>query len=82
MDDFVQSNLYVARDEWSARLVTILTPLVIEGIRSIYKEAWNLCVTNSEQNKYLLCFQNMLCSIPKWSAVSYTHLTLPTKRIV
>jgi hypothetical protein len=67
MDDFVQSNLYVARDEWSARLVTILTPLVIEGIRSIYKEAWNLCVTNSEQNKYLLCFQNMLCSIPKWS---------------
>jgi len=67
MDDFVQSNLYVARDEWSARLVSILTPLVIEGIRSIFKEAWNLCVANNEQSKYLLCFQNMLCSIPNWS---------------
>ena len=67
MDDFVQSNLYSSRDEWSARLVTILTPLIIQGLKSIFKEAWNICITNNEQNKYLLCFQNMLCAIPTWN---------------
>jgi hypothetical protein len=68
MDDFVISNLNESRNEWCARLVSILTPLVIQGIRSIFNEAWSLCVTNGETNKYLMTFQNMLCSVHKWNA--------------
>lgn len=68
MDDFVTSNLYTSRDEWTARLVTILTPHLIEGVKSIFNEAYNLCVTNEEIPKYLLCFQNLLGQVPKWNA--------------
>lgn len=67
MDDFVASNLNEARNEWCARLVGILTPLVAEGIRSIFNESWNLCVQNDEANKYLMTFQNLLARIPKWN---------------
>jgi hypothetical protein len=69
MDDFVVSNLYEARNEWSVRLVSILTPLVIQGIRSIFEESWNLCLQNNETSKYLMCFQNLLSRVPKWNAV-------------
>lgn len=79
MDDFVQSNLYASRDEWSARLVTVLTPLIVQGIRSIFAEALAMCSTNGEQNKYLLCFQNMLCTIPKWND---TIIDQEKKRII
>jgi len=68
MDDFVLSNLNESRNEWCARLVSILTPLVIQGIRSIFNEAWALCVTNGEVNKYLMTFQNMLCGVHKWNS--------------
>lgn len=69
MDDFVLSNLNESRNEWCSRLVSIFTPLVIEGIKSIFNEAWNLCVTNDETNKYLMTFQNLLCRVPKWNSV-------------
>jgi len=68
MDDFVISNLNESRNEWCARLVSILTPLVIQGIRSIFNEAWSLSVNNGEVNKYLMTFQNMLCSVHKWNS--------------
>ena len=68
MDDFVISNLNESRNEWCARLVSILTPLVIQGIRSIFNEAWSMCVSNGEVNKYLMTFQNMLCSVHKWNS--------------
>ena len=67
MDDFVTSNLNESRNEWCARLVGILTPLVSEGIRSIFNESWNLCIQNDEANKYLMTFQNLLTRIPKWN---------------
>ena len=69
MDDFVISNLHESRNEWCARLVSILTPLIIEGIRSIFNEAWKLCVDTDEINKYLMTFQNLLSRIPKWNAI-------------
>jgi hypothetical protein len=69
MDDFVLSNLQESRNEWCARLIGILTPLVIQGIRSIFDEAWNMCVTNNEVSKYLMTFQNLLCRVPKWNSV-------------
>jgi len=69
MDDFVISNLHESRNEWSARLVSIFTPLVIEGIKSIFNESWKLCLDNDEANKYLMTFQNLLARIPKWNSV-------------
>ncbi len=69
MDDFVLSNLQESRNEWCARLVSIFTPLVIEGVRSIFNEAWNMCVSQGETSKYLMSFQNLLSRIPKWNNV-------------
>ena len=69
MDDFVISNLHESRNEWCSRLVSIMTPLVIEGIRSIFNEAWKLCEDTDEVNKYLMTFQNLLSRIPKWNAI-------------
>lgn len=69
MDDFVISNLHESRNEWSSRLVSIFTPLVAEGIKSIFNEAWNLCLENNEANKYLMTFQNLISRVPKWNSV-------------
>lgn len=68
MDDFTVSNLHSSRDEWCARLVTILTPLIIEGLKSIFNEAWKMSIDNDEASKYLMTFQNLLCRVPKWNA--------------
>lgn len=67
MDDFVLSNLQESRNEWCSRLVSILTPLVLGGVRSIFNEAWKLCLENDEANKYLMTFQNLLSRVPKWN---------------
>ena len=69
MDDFVLTNLYESRNEWCSRLVNIFTPLVIEGIRSIFNESWQICIDNNEISKYLMTFQNLLCRVPKWNSV-------------
>jgi len=69
MDDFVISNLHESRNEWCSRLVSIFTPLVSEGIKSIFNEAWKLCVDTDEVSKYLMTFQNLLSRIPKWNSV-------------
>jgi hypothetical protein len=69
MDDFVISNLNESRNEWCARLVSIFTPLIKEGIQSIFNEAWKLCTDTDETNKYLMTFQNLLSRIPKWNSI-------------
>ena len=69
MDDFVIANLNESRNEWCARLVSIFTPLVMEGVRSIFNESWKLCLDNDEASKYLMTFQNLLSRIPKWNNV-------------
>ena len=69
MNDFVISNLQEARNEWCSRLVSLFTPLVEEGMKSIFDEAWKMCVDNDEMNKYLMTFQNLLSRIPKWNSV-------------
>ena len=69
MDDFVISNLHESHNEWCSRLVSIFTPLVNEGIRSIFNESWKLCLDNNEANKYLMTFQNLLSRVPKWNNV-------------
>ncbi len=69
MDDFVISNLHESRNEWCNRLVSIFTPLVDEGFRSMFNEAWKMCVDTDEMGKYLMTFQNLLTRIPKWNSV-------------
>ena len=67
MDDFVLANLNESRNEWCSRLVSIMTPVITSGIRSIFNESWNMCVENDEANKYLMTFQNLLSRVPKWN---------------
>jgi len=69
MDDFVISNLHESRNEWCARLVSILSPLVIDGVQSIFEESWKLCLETDEVSKYLMTFQNLLSRIPKWNGL-------------
>jgi hypothetical protein len=68
MDDFVLSNLNESRNEWCSRLVYIISPRIIEGIRSIFNESWKVSLDNKEVDKYLMTFQNFLCRVPKWNA--------------
>ena len=69
MDDFALANLHESRNEWCSRLVSVFTPLINEGIRSIFNESWKMCCENDEKEKYLMTFQNLLTRIPKWNAV-------------
>lgn len=68
MDDFNLSTIIESKNEWCARLTNTLTPCIIEGLRSIFTEAYDVCLENSEETKYLMTFQNFLNNIPKWSA--------------
>jgi hypothetical protein len=68
MDDFNVSSLHESKNEWGARLLTILTPLIIEGFKSIFEESIKLCKENGEMDKYLMTFQNLISRIPKWNA--------------
>lgn len=67
MDDFSVNSLIESQNEWCARLVSILTPLIISGFRSIFDEAWKLCRENDEESKYLMTFQNFIARITKWN---------------
>lgn len=79
MDDFVISNLQESRNEWCSRLVSIFTPLVEEGLKSIFEEAWKICADTDEMAKYLMTFQNLLSRIPKWNS---TIIEDERKRII
>lgn len=67
MDDFNISSLHESKNEWGSRLITILTPLIIEGFKSIFDESFKLCKDNGEYDKYLMTFQNLIARIPKWN---------------
>ena len=67
MDDYSLAALSDSKNEWCARLINLLTPAVIEGLRSIFTEAWNLCNENEEDEKYLMTFQTFLSRVPKWN---------------
>lgn len=68
MDDFNLSTLTESRNEYSALLVSKLTPCLIQGITSIFNEACELCIQNSEDEKYLMTFQNFLARVTKWNS--------------
>ena len=68
MDDFNVSALHESKNEWGSRLVTLLTPLIIDGYKSILDESLKLCKENNENDKYLMTFQNLISRIPKWNS--------------
>ena len=79
MDDFNTSVLSEAKNEYSSRLVNILSPLILQGFKAIFKEAWDLCIKNEEEGKYLMTFQNFLTRVPKWNQ---EIINVETSRIV
>jgi hypothetical protein len=79
MDDYNLSVLSEAKNEYSANLVNIITPLLIQGLQSIFKEACSLCKDNDEDAKYLMTFQNFLTRVPKWNQELIDN---ETKRII
>jgi len=79
MDDYNISVLSEAKNEYSANLVNIITPLLIQGLQSIFKEACVLCKDNDEDAKYLMTFQNFLTRVPKWNQELIDN---ETKRII
>ena len=68
MDDYNVNVLSEAKNEYSCRLVNILSPIVIDGIKSIFADAEKLCIDNDEEDKYLMTFQNFLSRVPKWNS--------------
>ena len=67
MDDFVLENLQMSRNDFCSRLINILTPHIHSGLKSIFDEAWRMCIENGETTKYLMTFQNFLLRVPKWN---------------
>lgn len=78
MDDYSITSLTESKNEWCARLVSILTNHINEGINSIFDEAVKLCSAEEEDNKYLMTFQNLLSTIPNWNT---TTIEIERKRI-
>lgn len=68
MDDFDIKTLNSSKDEWISRLLNVLTPQIITGFKSIFKEAQKICNDNKEPNKYLMTFQNLITHIAKWNS--------------
>jgi len=67
MDDFVIPALKDSRYEWASRLINILSPHIIDGIKSIFDDSVKICKENNESEKYLMTFQNFISRIPKWN---------------
>ena len=57
--------LVETKNEYTTHLTNILTPLIFEGIQSIYKEAMEI----AETNDILKIFQSFLKRIPKWNQI-------------
>jgi hypothetical protein len=69
-------NLLVeTKNEYTTHLINILTPLIFEGLQSIYKEAQEISSTND----ILKIFQSFLKRIPKWNQ---TLIEKETHRII
>jgi hypothetical protein len=55
--------LVETKNEYTTHLINILTPLIFEGIQSIYKDSAKV----AESNDVLKIFQSFLKRIPKWN---------------
>ena len=68
MEESSAPILTQAKREYTSQLVSILTPQLFDGIKSIFDEAQIVC--NSEKRKPLLdYFRGFLEKVPEWSQV-------------
>lgn len=67
MDDFNINTILESRNEWSARLINILTPIMHRSIDSIFNDAKNQCKINKTPDKTLQVFQSYLLRIKSWN---------------
>ena len=67
MDDFTSNILNESKNEWSVLLINHMTCHIIEGFKSIFDEALQLCQNNDEPSKYLMTYQNLLSRVPNWN---------------
>lgn len=67
MDDYDVNIVTQSKNEWSWKIVTLLTPFMIEGVTAIFNDAYELCEENGEEDKYLMTFQTLLKRVPKWN---------------
>jgi len=79
MDDYNVSTLNEARNEYTQELFNRLSPLIYQGIYSLFKDSLQLCRDNDQEDKYLMTFQNVLGRIPKWNP---DMIERETKRIL
>tara|TARA_A100001011_G_C14295493_1_gene838234 strand:+ start:818 stop:2020 length:1203 start_codon:yes stop_codon:yes gene_type:complete len=79
MDDYNVNVLSETKNEYSARLLELISPAIIEGIKSIFNDAVKICQENDEEDKYLMTFQNYLTRVPKWNS---TLIDTECQRIV
>jgi hypothetical protein len=55
--------LVETKNEYTSHLTNILTPLILEGLQSVYKQSLNI----SKNNNILKIFQSFLKAIPQWN---------------
>jgi len=67
MDDYNVSNLHESKNEYYNYLLNALTPLIMEGFKSIFNETVKICNENQEPRKYLNKFQKSLGMIHLWN---------------
>jgi hypothetical protein len=67
--------LVETKNEYTAHLTNILTPLIFEGLQSVYKQSLSI----SNNNDVLKIFQSFLKAIPKWNQVM---IDTETNRII
>jgi hypothetical protein len=70
MDDFNPSALHESKNEWCARLVTLLTPQLVDGFRTMSDNTARTCAQNNEPNAYFDVFQKSITEVPKWSSMT------------
>jgi hypothetical protein len=79
MDKLTVDNLNESRNEYCALLVSKLSPLIMQGLFTYFNEAVDRCNDAEEESKYLMTFQKLLSSIPKWNQETINN---ETNRIV
>jgi hypothetical protein len=69
-------NLLVeTKNEYTTHLTNILTPLIFQGLQSIYNESKNIVNNNGETHLILKIFQSCLKSILTWNTVTIEKAT-------
>lgn len=68
-----------AKREYTKQLIQAIRPYLLNGVLSIYDEAFNVCQENKEADLTMLTFQELLQEVPKWNNVMITD---ETERII